>query len=113
MAILGLLALVLGLAPMTLVPERVTTAETSSGRPALTIAAVKPVTIVGRGFLPAERIRVTVDGYRKTVTAGPRGGFKVVFPRANACNGFAAVARGSEGSRASVAFASVHCVDGG
>ena len=60
--------------------------------------------VAGRNFKAGERVRLTAEGRRKTVTAGTRGGFKVVFPEANVCNGFAAVARGSEGSRASVTF---------
>lgn len=114
MAILGLLALVVGLACTTLTSDGVTATEPSFVRPALKIAAVKPVTVIGQGFLPGERVRVTAAGYRRTVTAGARGGFGVVFAQANACNGFVAVARGSEGSRASVAFANfsnVHCLE--
>ncbi len=72
------------------------------------------MTVAGRAFKPGERVRLSADGRRKTVTAGARGGFKVVFPEANVCNGFVAVARGSKGSRATVTFAqfsNVHCLE--
>jgi hypothetical protein len=85
-----------------------------TARASLEVVGVEPVGVAGRNFKAGERVRLTVDGRRKTVTAGPRGGFKVVFPAANACNGFTAVARGSEGSRASITFAqfsNVHCLE--
>ena len=85
-----------------------------TGEASLRIVGIDPVALAGRGFKARERIRVSADGRRKTVTASARGGFKLVFPEANACNGFVAVARGSAGSRASVTFAqfsNVHCLE--
>lgn len=87
-----------------------------SGRAALEIVGVEPVAVAGRAFKSGERVRVTAGGRRKTVTASARGSFKVVFTGANVCNGLIVVASGSEGSRATVAFAqlsSVHCLEPG
>jgi hypothetical protein len=87
-----------------------------SGRAALEIVGVEPVAVAGRAFKAGERVRLTADGRRKTVTASARGSFKVVFLGANVCNGLVVVASGSEGSRATVAFAqlsSVHCLERG
>jgi hypothetical protein len=113
------LALLFLLLSATLVPSGSASRDAvapaaQSGRAGLTIVRTKPVTVVGRAFEAGERVRVTLDGRRKTVTASARGSFTVVFPEANACNGFVVVARGSEGSRASVAFAqfsNVHCLE--
>jgi hypothetical protein len=85
-----------------------------TGRAGLNIVETDPVTLAGRAFKARERVRLSVDGRRKSVTASARGSFRVVFPEANACNGFVAVARGSAGSHASVAFAqfsNVHCLE--
>ena len=108
MALLALLLVLFGL------PTAAGGPATATARPSLKVVAVQPVAVAGRSFKAGERVRLTADGRRKTVTAGTRGGFKVVFPEANACNGFTAVARGSEGSRATVTFAqfsNVHCLE--
>lgn len=87
-----------------------------TGRAELEILRPEPLTVVGRAFMQREQVRVSVDGKRKSVVAGPRGGFKISFPEANACNGIIVVARGSKGSRASVAFnqfSNVHCLEPG
>ncbi len=97
---------------MTLTAEKNGVGPT--GRASLKIVGIEPVAVAGRAFKPGERVRLTADGRRKTITAGARGGFKVVFPEANVCNGFTAVARGSAGSRAVVTFAqfsNVHCLE--
>jgi hypothetical protein len=112
MALFVLLALLVG-AP-TLTAGSGTAPAKQTGRASLKIVAVEPVAVAGRAFKPGERVRVSADGRRKTITASTRGGFKVVFPEANVCNGFAAVARGSAGSRATVTFAqfsNVHCLE--
>lgn len=111
MARLALLFLLVISAPTLAAAER---DATPTGRASLRIVGIDPVTVAGRGFKAKERVRVSADGRRKTVTASARGGFKVVFPEAIACNGFVAVARGSAGSRASVTFAqfsNVHCLE--
>ena len=114
-AFLALLAVVVALPAMTLTADAsVTAAAKPTGRASLKIVGIDPVAVAGRNFKAGERVRLTAEGRRKTVTAGTRGGFKVAFPEANVCNGFAAVARGSEGSRASVTFAqfsNVHCLE--
>jgi hypothetical protein len=118
MAFLALIALMVGLAPLTLTSESDSSGGTRvagpSGPAVLRIVAIRPLTITGHGFKPGESVRVSGDRFRKTVTAGARGGFKVGFPRANVCNGVVVIARGSEGSRATIAFAqfsNVHCLD--
>jgi hypothetical protein len=116
MALLALITVLMGLPAISLASESpMTTAPMSpSGRPALMITATDPVTVEGRGFKAAERVSVTGNGRRKSILAGPRGGFTIVFAEANACNGFTAVARGSKGSRASLKsaqFSNVHCLE--
>lgn len=120
MALLALLAILVGVSATTL------TADGPSGgalrkvdpstRASLRVVSIKPVAVTGRAFKPGELVRLSAAGKRKSVTAGPRGGFKAVFPGVNACNGFVVVARGSEGSRATVTFAqfsNVHCLEPG
>ena len=116
MALFVLLAILLGLPAMTLTADGSSTASVTkpTSRASLRIISIEPVAVAGRGFKPRERVRVSADGWRKAVTVSARGGFKVVFPEANVCNGFAAVARGSAGSRATVTFAqfsNVHCLE--
>ena len=116
MAFVALLAVVIALPTMTAAADGSVTAPAANptGRASLKIVGIDPVAIAGRNFKAGERVRVTAEGRRKTVAAGARGGFKVVFPEANACNGFTAVARGAEGSRATVTFAqfsNVHCLE--
>jgi hypothetical protein len=80
-------------------------------RATLGIKTMRPLVVVGRGFKPAERVRVSGAG-TKNVTAR-RGTFTVRLGRAP-CAGFTLVARGSAGSRATLNFAnvqSVHCLD--
>lgn len=115
MALLALLALLLGLPAMSLTSESSTApAKKPAGQANLRIVQVSPVTVAGRAFKAGERVRITADGRRKSVTAGARGAFKISFPEANACNGVVVVAVGSEGSRATVTFAqfsNVHCLE--
>ena len=103
MAFLLLIA-ILALPALTL-PAASATPASSTGRAAVEIVQISPLTVAGRGFKPKERIRVTANGRRKFVTAGRRGRFEVAFPAANTCNGVFVVAVGSKGSRASVTFA--------
>jgi|Tabmets5t2r1_1033131.scaffolds.fasta_scaffold00187_6 hypothetical protein len=118
MAVLALIAILVGLPANSLASENATTTAPASrsARPTLTIVATDPVTVAGRGFKASERVSLTGNGRRKSIVAGPRGGFTVVFAQASTCNGFTAVARGSKGSRASVKFAefsNVHCLEPG
>jgi uncharacterized protein Veg len=99
-----LLVAVPALSALTLPAASATPAGTT-GRAALEIVQTSPLTVAGRGFKAKERVRVTANGGRKSVTAGRRGRFEVAFPTANTCNGVFVVAVGSKGSRASVTFA--------
>jgi hypothetical protein len=117
MALLALLALLLLFPTMTLSSRasesRTATPSTQPGRATLKLVQVSPLTVLGRSFKPGEKVRVSADNRRKTVTAGTRGGFTVTFPNANPCNGVVVTAVGSRGSRASVVFsqlAKIHCV---
>jgi hypothetical protein len=110
MALLALLAILVGFSATTVTPE---TTTHPADRATLRIVRIQPLAVSGRAFKAGERVRVSANGRHRTVIAGSRGGFKVVFPAANACNGVVVVARGSEGSRASVVFANVsnvHCL---
>jgi hypothetical protein len=115
MALLALLVVLLGLPAMTLTSESSTNSPAQpAARATLKIVGIDPVAVAGRAFKPGERVRLSADGRRKSVTASARGSFKVFFPVANGCNGLVVVARGSEGSRATVAFANfsnVHCLE--
>jgi hypothetical protein len=89
----------------------------SAARPAaratLKIVGFDPVSVAGRAFKAGERVRLSAGGRRQSVTADHSGGFKVFFPGAAVCGGNLVVARGSEGSHASVSFANlsnVHCL---
>jgi hypothetical protein len=113
---LALLAVLLAIPAMTgpaggAVP---TPAGNTAARATLEIVLTSPLTVAGQGFKPKERIRVSANGRRKSVTAGARGSFEVAFRAANVCNGVVVVAVGSKGSRASVTFAQfsdVHCLE--
>ena len=69
----------------------------------------------GVGFKSDERVRVTVDMAKldvtRTTTASSSGGFTMRIPGVNpsACEGFAATAIGSEGSRATFKRARGQC----
>jgi hypothetical protein len=104
---LALLAVLLAIPATTRPAESAvpTPAGHTAARATLEIVRTLPLTVAGQGFKPKERIRVSADGRRKSVTAGARGSFRVAFPAANACNGVVVVAVGSKGSRASVTFA--------
>jgi hypothetical protein len=86
--------------------------ETTQNGVTLAVKSLRPLVISGRGFKPGERVRVTGAGTKRT-TATRAGRFTVRMgtPR---CDGFTIVARGSAGSRGTLAFqsiSSVHCLD--
>jgi hypothetical protein len=115
---MALIALILFLFSATLEPAGgarvVESGTTQANRASLKVVRAQPLTVAGRGFRAAERVRVTADGRSRSATAGARGGFAVTFPEANTCNGVLVVARGSKGSRATVTFAqfsNVHCLE--
>jgi hypothetical protein len=117
---MALIALILFLFSATLVPagaesvESGTVTSPQTGGAALKVVRAQPLTVAGRGFRAAERVKLTANGRSKSVLASARGGFTVTFPEANTCNGVVVVARGSKGSRAAVTFAqfsNVHCLE--
>jgi len=73
-------------------------------KPSVTVTRVVPLTVKGSGFHAGERVRVVVrvpQVHRKTVTAGRRGRFLVIFRVATAkCTTIEVVATGNRGSRA-------------
>lgn len=80
------------------------------GTATLTLKTLQPVaTIVGTGFRPGESIRLLGVTTRR-VRASSAGRFTVRI-RADPCNGFSISAVGSKGSRASLNYSQLHCVD--
>ena len=76
----------------------------------LTLKRLQPVaTIVGTGFRPGESVRLLGVTTRR-VRASAAGRFTVRI-RVDPCNGFSISARGSKGSRASLNYSQLHCVD--
>jgi hypothetical protein len=73
----------------------------------------KPLRVKGTGFVPGERVRLTLGGgtgLARTVRAGGDGSFSVVFRDVDACESVTAEARGSKGSRASFNFSQIACL---
>jgi hypothetical protein len=83
----------------------------SNGRASLRLSSMRPVTIVGSGFKPGERVRVSGVGPRRTVFASRRGGFVLRIRHADPCASLSIVAVGSKGSRASLNFSQLLCVE--
>jgi hypothetical protein len=112
MAPLALIALLLGVPALTLTAETSTSTapSSSSARPALKLVRIDPLTVTGREFKRGERVRVSANGRRKVVVAGVNGGFTISFRGVGSC-GAVIVARGSGGSRASLAVSNVHCLE--
>ena len=82
-----------------------------SGRAVLRITSLRPVAIAGRGFKSLERVRVSSMGTRKMVGASRSGTFAVRLPYSGNCASFTVSAVGSKGSRASINFAQIHCIE--
>lgn len=86
----------------------------TGSRPALRLVDTSPVTFLGAGFKPGERVRVTFVGTtrdtRQTV-ASARGAFVIRLPGVDgtACTGFSATAVGNHGSRATFKRAPGQC----
>lgn len=73
----------------------------------------KPLRVKGTGFVPGERVRLTLGGgtgLGRTVRAGSDGSFTAVFRNVDACDSVTAEARGSKGSRASFNFSQLTCL---
>jgi hypothetical protein len=82
-----------------------------AGRAVLRLTSLRPVTVAGRGFKSLERVRVSGMGTRKMVGASRSGTFVVRLPYSGNCAGFTVSAVGSKGSRASINFAHIHCIE--
>jgi hypothetical protein len=82
-----------------------------SGRAVLRITSLRPLTIAGRGFKSLERVRVSGAGPRKMVGASRSGTFSTRLSYFGTCPGFTISAVGSKGSRASINFAHIHCIE--
>jgi hypothetical protein len=75
------------------------------------VTGTKPLEGTGRSFKAGERVSVRTAGKRKATTAGSRGRFVVRFAGQSSCNGGTIVAVGAMGSRASVNFSQLLCLD--
>ena len=78
-----------------------------AGAPQLRLVAKSPLTVTGLGFLPSERVTLTVFAVThmlRQIKARPDGSFKLAFPRVRigACMGARVIAIGGKGSRAQV-----------
>jgi hypothetical protein len=77
-------------------------------RPSLRVAEFAPATVVGRGFIPGESVRVTVmtgsTSALRVVRATNRGGFVARFPRValNGCLVWSVTAVGARHDRATL-----------
>jgi hypothetical protein len=83
----------------------------SNGRATLRLSSLRPVTVAGMGFKPGERVRVSGVGARRTVLASRRGGFVLRMRHADPCASLTIVAVGSKGSRASLNFSQLLCIE--
>jgi hypothetical protein len=86
----------------------------SGTKPSLKLVRPAPLTVQGLRFKAGERVRLTVRharNGRRTVTAGPRGGFVVRFAGVvyDRCDGLLVTAIGSEGSRAVLTRPELFC----
>jgi hypothetical protein len=84
-------------------------ARQATARARLSLKALDPPTVEGRGFAPRERVRLALQGLRggtrvRHRRASADGTFRVAFARARAgrCDAFSVRARGQAGSRAMV-----------
>jgi hypothetical protein len=84
--------------------------KAATGRASITFTSLQPLTLVGRGFKSGERVRITGAGTR-TVVATRDGGFRVRMASRNPCPSLSITAIGSKGSRASMNFSQLLCVE--
>jgi hypothetical protein len=83
-----------------------------SSRAVLSVTVMKPLVVVGKGFRRQERVQVTAVGIVRRTRASNSGTFTVRFPnRTNGCAVGTITAVGSRGSRASLNFSNILCVD--
>ena len=92
-------------APSTQLPK----GTTGNSRASISLRTIQPIMIVGRGFKPGERVRISGVG-TKTVVASRQGGFTIRMPSRNPCPSLSITAVGSKGSRASLNFSQLLCV---
>jgi hypothetical protein len=125
MALVALIALVVAFPLFTFagseaeqVPQAVPPTSTplpkgtaSNARASLRLSSMRPVTVVGSGFKSGERVRVSGVGARRTVFASRRGGFVLRMHHADRCASLTIVAVGSKGSRASLNYSQLLCVE--
>ena len=83
----------------------------AGGKPQLAIKRVMPITIVaGSGFKSGEVVRLTGVHVRQ-VRASAKGTFTIRLRNMDPCSGFSITAVGSKGSRTSIQYSQLHCVD--
>lgn len=91
---------------LALVPAGTATDSITAGKARLRLLDSAPVTVRGIGFAAGERVVVSVTSTggmtRKSVTAGPRGGWTTTFRNRafDRCRGLIVGAVGNRGSRA-------------
>lgn len=89
-----------------LAPASAAVGMAADGKAKLRLLDAAPVTVRGIGFAAGERVSVSVRGLggmtRKSVTAGPRGGWTTTFRNRafDRCDGLIVGAVGNRGSRA-------------
>lgn len=102
----ALLLLAAALITLALVPASAAVGPTANGKARLRLLGPAPVTVRGTGFAAGERVIVRVVGLggmtRRSVTAGPRGGWTTTFRNRSydRCGGLIIGAVGNRGSRA-------------
>lgn len=114
MALLAiLLFLLIGFPTMTLAGDTPseTRMEPATTSAVLSVKSANPLTIAGRGFKPLESVRISSEGRIKRVRASKRGTFTVRLAGQDPCAGGTIVAFGSKGSRASLNFSQLLCVE--
>jgi len=99
---------------VALVPAAAGADQTVRGKPQLKLSRGTPLILRGAHFSPGERVRVVVAARVRTtkrVSANQSGGFVARFPEVfvDRCNGFSAVAVGTQGSRAALKSPFVYC----
>jgi hypothetical protein len=89
------------------------TFASTSVRPSVRVADLKPFTVRGTGFRAGERVRVVVTSKHhatRTLTATRRGTFRTVFTfKLRGCDQYSVRAVGGNGSRAAVKSSQQSC----
>lgn len=112
----ALVGLALAAASVTVAGVAVSSSSGDSkvvGHARLLPLGTRPLRVKGTGFHPGERVRLEVSGTvaaRRSVKAGSRGSFAVIFSGVEACGSVTVTTRGSRGSRADFNFSQVACV---